>query len=135
MRLRNKFVFSFLVPAILIFVAACGDETAVNETIGPKGPTTSGYYFNFTLTPTALRSGETMSINVQIWDGSTDPWVPLSGGTVSIAGAGTVTGELTSDSEGSVLVDFAPSGGTGYSGQVTATVQNKSLTIAYQIAN
>lgn len=136
-RLISKYLLKAFIPLMLVFLYACGDAgdtTTVKASItGPTSP--GGYYFDFKLSPAVVAEGGNITVTVNMYTSvATTPWRALSGGTVIIAGA-TVTSaaSLTSNSGGVAQAIFTTEGNAGTSGSITATVEDKSLTLAYAV--
>ncbi len=86
---RLNLALLVLIPVVALLFISCGNSGAASErTVGPVGPTISGYYFDFSLSPSIVRTVEvtTVFVKVSVWDAN---GLPVSGVTVNFVASNT----------------------------------------------
>ena len=133
--MRNIKITSAIVLVIaLATFSSCGntEDFAPTHTVGTAGPTApSGYFFDLTASPYIIQGSGSILFSTRITDVN---GTAVAGITVNFNGDPDSAGAATSDASGyAEAVLTIKSGGTSFTGYVTATVQNKSLTVPYQV--
>ncbi len=122
-----------LIPVMALLLSACGNSGAATErTVGPIGPTTNGYYFDHTISPSIIKGGvtSTVFVKVYVWDAN---GLPVSG--VTVYGAAENNWTTVTDSTGLSLSVLEVPAGDVVSGflYISASVENLTLTNYVQI--
>lgn len=93
-----KTVFVTVIGSALLLVGGCGKNASQNFlTVGPEGPTKSGYYFKMMASPEVVQQSSTVQIDVWVTDGQGN----VVNGTVPPASGGLITAAVL-DSNGVV---------------------------------
>ncbi len=100
-RSRLNLAVLALIPVIALLLSACGSSGAATErTVGPVGPTTNGYYFDMSVSPSVIKGGvtSTVFVKVYVWDAN---GLPVSGVTVDFVAE--TSAVATTDSTGRAI--------------------------------
>lgn len=121
-----------LVIAAFSIMPACGKASDSSVKVGKAGPTEpSAYYFDLVISPAVVKTGGSLTAVVNITTAAgaavtTGPTCYFSGDVTS----GTATADTTTGICGASVSISGTAGSTGY---LTATVENKSLSAAFQV--
>ncbi len=133
-RSRLNLAVLVLIPVVaLLLMTSCGNSGASTEkTVGPIGPTNSGYYFDMSISPSIVKSGvtSTVFIKVNVWDVN---GLPVSGVTVNYVAEDSAS--AVTDSTGLAFQTLEVAAGDVAAGLVytTCSVENLELTNYVQI--
>ena len=116
-------------------VGGCGKADNNTAKVGPVGPTSpNGYYFTLDVNPAVVVKGGTTHVNVWVTNAA---GVPIDGTVTTVtaffSGSGTSGIQANIDVNGRAGMFLTITGAGGTIAQVTANVENKSLTIPVQI--
>lgn len=125
-----KYAGLFLVLASVVVFSSCGEESAPTLTSSRVGPTTSGYYFDLSISPSVFEIDGSASITVRVWDSGGNP---AAGIIVALSGSFEDGAFVTTGANGISVGILAVSGSGSGVGSVTATLENKSVTVSYVV--
>lgn len=116
-------------------VGGCGKADSNSIRVGPVGPTSpSGYYFTLEANPAVVQALGTVNIGVRVTDAAN---VPINGTvtvvTVHLAGSTTSGSDVKIDAIGRASAFLVMTGTGGRTVYITATVEDKNLTVPIQI--
>ena len=126
-----KIASLFLALAFVGLFSSCGAESAATLTSSKVGPTSpGGYFFELTLAPSIIEVDGSASVTTSVWDSNGNP---ASGVNVTLSGSVEDGAFVTTGTDGIALALLAISGEGSGTGSVTATVENKSVTVSYVV--
>ncbi len=124
-----RFAMLVLLISAVAGLSACGKASETQSKAGPSDATVSGYTFTMAISPNVVKTGGSCTITVRVTNAT-----GVAVASVSVAYSGDASsGTATTDANGVAQASLTTTGGAGSTGWITATVQDKSLTIPYQI--
>jgi len=117
------------IVAVLAVLPSCGKESDTTTVVGPSDATLSGYVFTMSIAPNVVNKGGSLTITVTV---KTAAGAAVPSASVSYSGD-VSAGTATAGANGIALANLSTTGSGGSTGYVTATVENKSLTVPFQI--
>lgn len=121
-----------LVIAAFSFMPACGQATDSSVKVGKAGPTTpSGYYFEMVVSPAVVKTGGSLTATVNVTNAA---GAAITAGPTCYFSGDVSSGSATADTTtGICAASISVSGSAGSTGYVAVTVENKSLSAAFQV--
>ncbi len=122
-----------LIPVVALLLSSCGSsDTSSEKTVGPTGPTTNGYYFNQSISPSIIKGGATATVfvKVNVWDAN---GLPVSGVTVDFVAEDSSVAVTDSTGRAIQILEVAAGDMTSGFVYITVSVENLQLTNFVQI--
>ncbi len=133
--IMRKIKLTTVVLAVMALAAlnSCGntEDFTATHTVGPAGPTApSGYYFDLTVSPYVVTDGGTFILTSRVTDGAGNA---VAGAIVILAGDAEESCAATTDAAGYGSCALTVDAGGAFVGYITAQLENKALTVPYQV--